>query len=87
MVEYFDKPPSEAIITLVLLLELLQTAQLTFAGIPKFIGQKRGLTSAYNSINILHSHSNISENDEDFFEGHRFDGALTYKNLRIGYKR
>ena len=87
MVEYFDKPPSEAIITLVLLFRLLQTAQLTFAEYQKFIGQKRGLTSAYNSIHLLHSNSIISENDEDFSEEVRdFDGALTCKNLRIGYK-
>ena len=87
MIEYFNKSPSEAIIILVLLFRLLQTAQLSFADYQKFIGQKRGLTSANDSINLLRNYSlNLLTEKIVSNEVLDFDGPLKCKDLRIGYE-
>ena len=87
LVEVLGKSPTEAMIILVLLFRLLQTAQLSFADYQKFLGQSRGLTSAIDTLNLLRANAEKADSliDCDIAD-ETFEGNLICNNLSIGYE-
>ena len=87
LVEILGKSPSEAMVTLVLLFRLLQSAQLAFADYQKFLGQNKGLTSAIDTLNFLRENTEeISSARYQHIDSETIDGNLTCIDLSIGYK-
>lgn len=87
LVEILGKSPSEAMVTLVLLFRLLQSAQLAFADYQKFLGQNKCFTSAIDTLNFLReSNEETSSARHQHIDSETIDGHLTCIDLSIGYK-
>jgi ABC-type bacteriocin/lantibiotic exporter with double-glycine peptidase domain len=87
LVEFLGKSPSEAMITLILIFRLLQSAQVVFADYQKFLGQNRGLTSVMETLKFLRENAEEASGAACHHNDSKVvDRNLTCKSLSIGYQ-